>query len=121
MSAVRRALPIALAVIALGALLALPASATSAGRNSTRIVVSLKFPAFHGTVVSPAAACIANRTVKLYRVRSGPDKLLGRDTSGNGGAWSIPIGKRLISGGYYAKATARGNCRAGKSKVNFVD
>jgi hypothetical protein len=119
MLAPRRALPIVLAVVAIGLLPVLPAAA--AHTYKTTVVVSLKFPAFHGKLKSPRASCVANRTVKLYRERSGPDKLLGSDKSEDGGAWSIPIGKNLTSGAYYAKAPARGNCRGDKSKVLPVD
>ncbi|HEV2789742.1 MAG TPA: hypothetical protein VGV69_00405 [Solirubrobacterales bacterium] len=108
-----------LAALCAAALLAFPA--TGAAAFKTTVVVSLKFPAFHGKLKSPRAACVEDRQVKLFRVRSGPDKLLGTDKSEDNGAWSIPIGRRLTSGGYYAKAVARGNCRAGKSKVNYVD
>jgi hypothetical protein len=113
---IRRALIVSLAI---GALLAVPA--TGAASFKTRVIVSLKFPAWHGKLASPKGACIEDRKVKLFRLRSGPDKLLGTDKSEDNGTWSIPIGKRLTSGGYYAKAVARGNCRAGKSKVNYVD
>lgn len=105
--------------LAITALLALPASGVASFK--TKVIVSLKFPAFHGKLASSHAGCVKHRTVKLYRVRSGADKLLGTDTSEDSGKWSIPIGKRLISGGYYAKAPARGSCRAGKSKTNYVD
>lgn len=117
-----RALFIALAVAAVGVGALLPAvSASAATRSPTKVVVSLKFPAFHGGLQSPRSACVSNRGVRLYREKSGPDKLLGTDRSNASGKWSIPIGKRLISGSYYAKAPARGNCKAGKSKVLPVD
>jgi hypothetical protein len=116
MITMRRALIISLAI---AALVAVPAS--GAASFKTKVIVSLKFPAWHGKLASPKGACVRDRKVKLFRVRSGPDKLLGTDRSEDNGKWSIPIGKRLTSGGYYAKAVARGNCRAGKSKVNYVD
>jgi len=116
MITIRRALIVSLAI---GAILVVPAS--GAASFKTQVIVSLKFPAFHGKLASPKGGCIKDRKVKLFRVRSGPDKLLGTDRSEDNGKWSIPIGKRLTSGGYYAKAVARGNCRAGKSKVNYVD
>jgi hypothetical protein len=53
--------------------------------------------------------------------RPSPRQRLGTDTSSSKGKWSIPIGKRLVSGAYYAQATARGNCKAGKSKVLTID
>jgi hypothetical protein len=111
---INRCLLIAVSIVAL----LLPA-ASAAGATPTQVVVSLKFPAFHGTIQSPKAACKKNRTVKLYREKSGPDKLLGTDKSNKKGKWSIPI--KLISGGYYAKAPKKGTCAAAKSKVLPVD
>jgi hypothetical protein len=55
--------------------------------------------------------------VKLFRKKAGPDKLLGTDRSSPKAKWSIPIGKRLTSGSYYATAPANGRCRPAKSKV----
>jgi hypothetical protein len=105
----------ALAVVLLSAALAFGAS------NSTTIVVSLKNPAFHGTLKSSKSACATGRTVKLFREKSGPDKLLGTDTSNAKTKWSIPIGKRLVSGSYYAKAPAKGSCKPAKSKVLSIE
>jgi hypothetical protein len=106
--------------IALAALL-MPAASTAASSYPTKVVVSLKFPAFHGTLQSRRGACSTNRTVKLFREKSGADKLLGADRSDAKTKWSIPIGKKLTSGSYYAKAPAKGSCRAGKSKVLTID
>jgi hypothetical protein len=117
---VRRVLLAALAVVAIAALV--PAvSASAAGGAKTKIVVSLKFPAFHGSLQSSKAACTQNRTVKLYREKSGSTKLLGSAKSSAKGKWSIPIGKRLTSGAYYARVFTTPACKASKSKVNTVD
>jgi hypothetical protein len=99
-----------------GAALLPPASAAGAS-HSTKIVVSLKLPAFHGTLKSKASTCADHRTVKLFREKAGPDKFLGTDLSNAKAEWSIPIGKRLAPGSYYAKAPAKGACRAAKSNV----
>ncbi|HMJ72743.1 MAG TPA: hypothetical protein VK471_05175 [Solirubrobacterales bacterium] len=95
----------------------LPAALAAGASNSTTIVVSLKTPAFHGKLKSGKSACATGRTVKLFREKSGPDKLLGTDKSNAKTKWSIPIGKRLTSGSYYAKAPAKGSCKPAKSKV----
>jgi len=95
----------------------LPASLAAGASNSTTLIVSLKKPAFHGTLKSSKSACATGRTVKLFREKAGPDKLLGTDKSNAKTKWSIPIGKRLISGSYYAKASAKGSCKPAKSKV----
>jgi hypothetical protein len=104
-------------LIAALAIALLPAALAAGAGNSTTIVVSLKNPAFHGTLKSSKGACTTGRTVKLFREKSGPDKLLGTDTSDAKTKWSIPIGKRLVSGSYYAKAPAKGACKPAKSKV----
>jgi hypothetical protein len=113
----RRALLAILAVVAVTALL--PAvSASGAGGTTTKVVVSLKLPAFHGTLKSSKSACIAGRTVKLYLQKSGPDKLLGTDKSEDNGKWLIRVGKKTPPpGSYYASAPAHGSCKAGKSSV----
>jgi hypothetical protein len=116
----RRALLAVLVIAAFGALLPV-VSASGASSYPTKIVVSLKFPAFHGTLRSAKGACLKSRTVKLYRKKSGPAKLLGTDKSEDSGKWSIPIGKRLTPGSYYATVGAHGKCKAAKSKVNSVD
>jgi hypothetical protein len=90
--------------------------AAAAKRAGTTVVISLKVPAFHGTLGS-TKACKSGRTVRLYKVKGGPDKLLKRGTSNKKGKWSTPIGKKVPPGSYYVKAVARGNCKAGKSKT----
>lgn len=106
----------ALLLVALLAAL-LPAVSAAGSSYSTKIVVSLKVPAFHGTLKSGRSACASGRTVNLFRKESGPDELLGTDKSNAEARWSIPIGKRLTSGSYYAKAPAKGNCKPAKSKL----
>ena len=109
----RRFLLSMLAVLCTAAL-ALPAAAAAAG---TTVVVSLKLPAFHGKLTSSDKGCVANRTVRLFKVRSGPDKVLKSARSNGKGGWATVIArKRVPSGTYYAKAAARGKCKAGTSK-----
>lgn len=115
MSVVHRALIAVLALAAVAALL--PALATGAGKNSTTIVLSLKFPAFHGKLTSPRQACLGSRKVKLYRERNGNKKLLGKDTSADNGKWAVPLGKNLPAGFYFATVAKRGKCKADKSQV----
>lgn len=111
-----------LVVLAIAAAFAvLPAAASSAGKNSTKIVVSLKFPAFHGKLTSPRQACLGSRKVKMYRERNGKKVLLGKDTSEDNGKWAIPVGKNLTSGSYYATVAKRGKCQSAKSSVLSID
>ena len=111
----RRLAPLALALLALTIV---PAIASG---TSTKVVVSLKFPAFHGTLQSSRGACKKHRTVKLFREKAGPDRQLGTDKSNAKGEWAIPLGKKLTSGSYYAKATAKHGCGAAKSNVVPID
>ncbi|HEX5929213.1 MAG TPA: hypothetical protein VFY48_07460 [Solirubrobacterales bacterium] len=78
-------------------------------------MISFKLPAFNGTVQSSKSACRKNRTVKLYRVAGGPDKLLGTDKTNKKGKWQIPA--KLKSGNYYAKTPKKGTCGADKSGI----
>ena len=119
MAARRSALLVILTVVLAGALL--PAVSAAGSSYSTQIIVSLKFPAFHGTLKSGRSACATGRTVKLFREKSGPDKLLGTDVSDAKTKWLIPLGKKLISGSYYAKAPAKGKCKSAKSNVLPID
>jgi hypothetical protein len=112
--AVRR--PALLVVVFAAAMLLLVAPVASAS-YSTKVVVSLKTPAFHGSLKSSKGSCKTSRAVKLFRKKPGPDKLLGTDTSNSKGKWSIPIGRLRSGASYYAKAPAKGDCRAAKSKL----
>ena len=94
----------------------LPAGSAAGASYSTKVIVSLKTPAFHGKLKSSKSACTVNRTVKLFRKKPGADSLLGTDKSNAKTKWSIRI--KLKSGAsYYATAPAKGSCRAAKSKV----
>ncbi len=120
MSARSRVLLAALTVALVAALLPV-VSASGAGKNSTKIAVSLKFPAFHGKLSSPRQACLGSRQVKMYRTRSGKTVQLGKDTSEDNGKWAIPVGKNLTSGEYFATVAKRGKCKAAKSQVLTID
>jgi hypothetical protein len=118
MSARRRALLAVLAVALLPAI-----SASGARTYKTKVIVSLKSPAFHGRLQSGYGACIADRKVKLFRERPGPDRLMGIDARSGfyHGTWSIPLGRRAASGTYYARAMVQGDCLPGKSKRIRID
>jgi len=126
---VRRTLISLLALALLGAsALAVSAAAKVPTKTyATKLVMSEKFPAFHGQLESKNKFCIGARPVKLYRERSGPDKLLGTDRSDGSGAWKVSLGNKLISGAYYSLAPVFGSaslgitCKADKSQVAVVD
>lgn len=115
MSTSHRTLLAALAVLCASAFLVFPA--TGAAAFKTKVVVSLEFPAFHGKLVSKRQSCLGNRQVKMFRERNGKKVMLGRDRSNAKGKWSIPVGKKLPSGTYYATVTKTGNCKGDKSGV----
>lgn len=97
--------------------IALSVSPANGASSATTVVVSLKTPAFHGKLKSGRGSCVGGRPVKLFRKKAGPDRLLGTDRSNSKGKWSIPVGKLTPGASYYAKAPAKGNCKAGKSRV----
>jgi len=115
MSTSRRTLLVALAAVCACALLAFPA--TGAAAFKTKVIVSLKFPAFHGKLTSPRGSCLGNRKVRMFRERNGKKALLGSDRSNAKGKWAIPVGKNLRPGSYYATVARRGNCKGDKSSV----
>ena len=103
--------------LSLAALLVPVFAASAAASYATKVVISPGPPAFHGQLQSAKSSCISKRTVTLYRQRSGPDKQLGTDKSSRNGEWSISVGDRLSSGAYYARASARGACKAARFLV----
>ena len=113
----RRIAALALAVAL--AVLALPALAAAGGQKTT-VVVSLKFPAFHGALKS-SEACEGGRTVTMYRKKGGPARKLGSGTSNAAGKWRVPVGKNLTSGEYFATVAKRGSCPGARSKTLTID
>ncbi len=115
------------AALLLFTLLAVLASPSSAGMSyRTNLFLSKKAPAFHGRVHSPGTVCLLRRKVRLYRVRRGPDKLLGSDRSDARGAWKVRV-RPLSSGAYYARVSRFSSaalgfvCRGDRSRLAAVD
>jgi hypothetical protein len=118
----RRTAPLALlACLALLASLFVAPLAGAAKPHATKIVVSLKFPAFHGSLKSGDDSCLGGRTVSMFRKQGGKTKKLGSDTSNAAGNWKIPVGKNLSSGEYFATVAAKGECKGARSKPLAVD
>ena len=94
------------ACAAIVAALAIPAVAPAA---TFRTSVSINFvdragpDIFRGRVGSPNAACISDRTVRLYRVRPARDQLIDTDKSENNGSWSIDVEGDPAPGDYYVR------------------
>ncbi len=109
------------------ALLGALAPSSGAGMTfNTHLYMSKKFPAFHGKIHSRNAFCVAHRKVRLYRIRSGPDKLIGVDRSEDNGAWKVKV-QKLSSGAYYSRTRRYGSaalgitCRSDRSRIAAVD
>jgi hypothetical protein len=109
----RRFLLAALAFACVSALL-LPAAASAA---STKVIVVYKLPAFHGKLKSPQRDCVGHRTVRLFKVSSGQDRILKTARSNADGRWATVVARNSAPAGtYYVKAVARGGCEAATSK-----
>lgn len=109
---------------------AAPAGAGSAGAYetfNTKVGISGKYPAFSGRLSSGNAYCKGYSTVRLWKEKSGPDKLLGSTKSKAYGKWAIDVSAKLGSGAYYATVAAKKSaeigvaCKAGKSKLIVID
>jgi hypothetical protein len=126
----RRIVLVAFAVLAIAALVAIPAFGSRHVKIGSKLFISTHAPAFHGHVNAPSHnhGCEPQRTVKLYKQKSGPDKALGKDRTNNRGQWSVGV-HPLRSGAYYAKVRrltsgAAGTifvCRKDRSRTLFVD
>jgi hypothetical protein len=120
----RPAIVVGLLVTALAVTLC--ASATARLTFDSKIKVYNSFPAFHGKVNSnDGSFCLEDRRVKMYKQRSGPDKLLGKDRTNPHGRWTVH--DEPGSGSYYAKvkelssASLGVTCRRDKSNVVVID
>ncbi len=98
-------------------------------RIETTLVMKETFPAFHGRVKAENAACVGQRTVKLFeRKRGGTNRLLGKTTSRNSGRWRVIVDP-LASGAYFARAgrVVQGTagtifvCKPDRSQIAVVD
>ncbi len=97
------------AALAAAALVASAAQGTTVKRFDSRVTLAATNP-FHGRVVSAKHACEANRTVKVFNKKPGPDGLFGKTTTNGKGRWSIPA---TPNGRFYAKVTRRKEGAAG--------
>jgi hypothetical protein len=94
----------AVASLALGGAVAVAAIAPAGAQDmpvTTKLKLRNSAPAFHGKVKASSDVCVAGRKVRLFKVRKGEDKLLGKDRANGKGRWVIP--KDPKSGVYYAK------------------
>jgi hypothetical protein len=102
------------AVLAVAGALAVPALA---GAAQSDVSIQAEQGGFFGYVHSPKQNCELNRTVELFKVRAGDDKLIGTDTAqpnGPDSQWFVNTNK---PGSFYAHIAKKGNCAAATSPV----
>jgi hypothetical protein len=117
----RRTAPLVAALACLVSLIVLVPLAGAAKPHSTKVVVSLKFPAFHGSLRSADDSCLGGRKVAVTRRHAGKTKRLGTATSKANGAWKVLVGKNLTSGEYTVSVAPKGECKGGRSKALTID
>ncbi len=92
------------ASIALGGAVAVAAIVPASAQDmpiETKLKLRNSAPAFHGKVKASSDVCVTGRKVRLFKVKKGEDKLLGKDRADAKGGWKIL--KTPKSGVYYAK------------------
>lgn len=90
--------------------LALPLSLIGRAHDfsaGARVTVGYKAAAhdFVGKVFSGRYTCWVDRTVRVFKVRPGPDRLIGVDTTNLSGGWRIP--RANPHGNFYARVQRR--------------
>jgi hypothetical protein len=128
MSRFHRRLAIAACVAFAGAAIAAIPALGAIVKINSKVTISNNAPAFHGRVKSSNTACEQQRKVKLFKQRSGADKLLGKDKTNHHGKWEIVV-QPLKSGAYYAKVVRREEgtagttfvCRGDRSRTIVID
>lgn len=91
----------------------------------SKIRLTERFPFAHGKVKSDSPDCIANRKVRLFKVKRGDDKVLGKTRTGSDGKWEILQEEK--PGVYYAKVNQYADeatglfCLPAKSKQVAID
>jgi hypothetical protein len=102
------------AVLAVAGALAVPGLASAAQSD---VSIQAQQGGFFGYVHSPKQKCEQGRTVQLFKVRSGDDRLIGTDLAqpnGPDSQWFVNTNK---PGSFYAHIDAKGNCAAATSPV----
>lgn len=114
------------AAIAVAAFAASAVAAPAADQPfESKIRLTERFPFAHGKVKSDSPDCIANRKIRLFKVKKGDDKVLGKTRTGSDGKWEILRDPK--SGVYYAKVNQYANpatglsCLPAKSKQVAID
>lgn len=93
---------------------------TASAGSAPRVTIKGPNGDFHGRVIV-REPCRAQRTVKVFKVRQGPDRNIGMDTTGDDGRWSIG-NSGFRNGRFYAKARPMGECVGARSEtIRLVD
>ena len=106
---------IGLSAVTAIALLALGAGVASAHTTSFRSTVEMTWHddpgsrggRFEGTLASPRAACLDERTVKLFRVDTEPNQLVTSTSTNSLGDWVVFVGGVDWDGTYAAKVVRK--------------
>ena len=114
----KRVMGAVLAIVVLAGTIVAPAVAKAPA--ATKVTISGAGGDFEGKVKSDKEPkCTEERTIKVMRVRSGPDEKIATDNAskqGNKYEWSTGnTGEK--KGRFYAKAPAISGCDAGESKI----
>lgn len=72
---------------------------------------------FKGNVDSKKEQCVHGRTVDVFKVRQGPNRLIGSDVTGNRAKYSIKYKKKNPHGKFYAKVLKSSSGGYGHSHV----
>jgi hypothetical protein len=98
-----RTMTVALALVLLVPLLVATATIASAHNASFNSSVSIDYDGtnFEGRVQSERDRCERGRTVSVFKVLDGPDRLIGTDETNDNGFYSVP--KAGAQGRFYAQ------------------
>jgi hypothetical protein len=98
-----RTVTVSLALVLLVPLLVLTATMASAHNASFESSVSIDYdrPNFEGRVQSERERCERGRSVSVFKVVDGPDRLIGTDQTNDNGFYSVT--KAGAQGRFYAK------------------
>jgi hypothetical protein len=100
-----RTAAVALALVLVVPFLVATAAMVSAHNASFDSSVSINYdrPNFKGRVSSSRDRCERDREVSVFKVRTGPDRLIGTDTTNDNGRYSVP--KPGARGRFYARVS----------------
>jgi hypothetical protein len=78
-------------------------------------LLSIKYKGgdFKGKLKAVTGSCERGRTIRAYKKRSGPDRLIGEDTTDDRGRYKVH--KSGANGKFYSKSKDKGNCQNDRS------